>query len=206
MTLVKICGLKSPEDVKAARAADMNGFVVECGTRRSVTVERARDLMALSPLPKIVVSTSPSADRLIYYADALRPHALQVASPLPADDLRKVVDEAGCDVWGVVHIGAGGEPERAREIAPLVDAVLLDTSSPQGGGSGVTHDFNISAAITRSLSKPAVLAGGLNAANVADAVRAVRPWAVDVSSGAERDGRKHAGEVGAIIEAVRRFT
>ena len=89
-------------------------------------------------------------------------------------------------------------------MAAVADAVLLDTyKDGMLGGSGVAHDWNVSAALARRLSVPVILAGGLRPENVCEAVRKVRPYAVDVSSGVETDGRKDAMKMRAFVSGVK---
>ncbi len=73
---------------------------------------------------------------------------------------------------------------------------------PELGGTGRTHDWEVSAEIVRRLAKPVFLAGGLHAGNVAEAVRQVRPYAVDVCSGVRQEGRLDGKRLGDFIRAV----
>ncbi len=94
--------------------------------------------------------------------------------------------------------------ERAKAYEDVVDAILLDTiAGRQLGGTGKKHDWRISRAIVEELDTPVILAGGLTPENVADAIAEVRPYAVDVSSGVEREpGHKDAVKVKRFIEAA----
>jgi phosphoribosylanthranilate isomerase len=88
----------------------------------------------------------------------------------------------------VVYIGDESAVDRAIHIAPYVDALHLDSlhphpTHPQLGGTGVTHDWQLSRRIVESVSKPVILAGGLHSGNVQEAIEAVRPYAVDVCTG-----------------------
>jgi phosphoribosylanthranilate isomerase len=99
----------------------------------------------------------------------------------------------------------------AADFAPFVDALLTDTYDPSTGASGATgrtHDWAESAALARRLRRPLMLAGGLNPANVGDAIRAVGPWGVDVHTGVENAGgdkcpERLAGFVSAARQAWR---
>jgi phosphoribosylanthranilate isomerase len=90
-----------------------------------------------------------------------------------------------------------------QEVEPgFALALMLDTAAgPYRGGSGVTFDWEVARRLAEEL--PIVLAGGLTPENVGDAIARVRPWAVDVASGTETDGRKDPARVRAFIEAVR---
>jgi phosphoribosylanthranilate isomerase len=95
----------------------------------------------------------------------------------------------------------------ARQKALLVHALLLDTGDREApirslGGTGQTHDWCISAQIVKEVSVPVYLAGGLNAGNVGDPLRRVRPFGVDVCSGVRVDGKLALGRLGAFMNAV----
>lgn len=98
--------------------------------------------------------------------------------------------------------------QAAASYAPLVDAFLTDTWDPATGASGATgrtHDWGISAGLVRQLDRPLVLAGGLTAANVADAIAVVRPWGVDAHTGVEDSGgRKCPQRLRAFVAGARR--
>ncbi len=83
---------------------------------------------------------------------------------------------------------------QARSLERHVDAIILDTYDPEtgrGGATGKTHDWDLSRAIVEAVAAPVILAGGLTPANVAEAVRRVRPWGVDVHTGVEEpDGTR----------------
>ncbi len=93
----------------------------------------------------------------------------------------------------VIHVTGRQSIAEAKDVAPFVDALLLDSGNPnlpvkQLGGTGRVHDWSISNEICRAVSVPVYLAGGLNPGNVADAIRAVNPFAVDVCSGVRTNG------------------
>ena len=92
-------------------------------------------------------------------------------------------------------------------MAPYVDAFITDTYNPANGAegaTGLTHDWRISRALQLACPRPLILAGGLNADNVADAIRTVRPWGVDVHTGIEdASGRKSPRLTRLFVEAAR---
>ena len=116
-------------------------------------------------------------------------------------------DAAFCRQFGLPYIkavamGSGAAADRAERDFPDAAALLLDSHRPGGaGGSGQTFDWSGIPALTL----PLVLAGGLTPDNVRQAVRQVRPWAVDVSSGVEdAPGEKNAGKMQRFIREARR--
>ncbi len=202
MTEVKICGLMCRADVSASSRADYQGFVVTTGTRRSLTVEVARDLVSRARRPAVAVTTSGDADTVVSIAQRVRPHAVQLNGTVDEAMLRAVREAVECEVWVAAHIGPGTVmPERA--VLSQADCVVLDTATPQGGGAGIVHDHEISARLCRELPTRCALAGGLTAENVLHAISLVRPNIVDVSSGVETNGVKDALKIDHFIEKVR---
>jgi len=153
-----------------------------------------------------------------------RPITVGVFAGNDPDEINEIVDECGIDLiqlsggepWSNVllanrqvikalHITGDDDAASAMERIETGSAmaVLLDRAEAASfGGNGVAFDWNVAASIAKAM--PVWLAGGLNPDNVADAIRTVRPWGVDVSSGVETEGDKDADKVRAFIEAVRR--
>jgi phosphoribosylanthranilate isomerase len=114
----------------------------------------------------------------------------------------------GVTVVQVVHVTGADALERAQAAAAGVDALLLDSGNPAArvkelGGTGRTHDWTLSRRIVGAVSVPVWLAGGLTAANVADAIRAVGPTGVDVCTGVRTGGRLDERKLAAFVRAVR---
>ncbi|HKJ76662.1 MAG TPA: phosphoribosylanthranilate isomerase [Gammaproteobacteria bacterium] len=201
-TRVKICGITRPEDgLEAARlGADAIGLVFHDASPRAVTAEQARAVVAA--LPPFVTTVGLFVD-----ADPARIRAVLEAVPLDLLQFHGDEPAAACDAFGRPYIKALRRREdldAAAAIAAYPDArgVLLDAYRPDAAG-GTGHRFDWSR-VPREPAKPVVLAGGLNPDNVGGAVAAVRPFAVDVSSGVERDkGIKDPARMAAFLAAVR---
>ena len=108
----------------------------------------------------------------------------------------------------VIHVADDASLAEAIRVAPGVDELLLDSGRPNSavkelGGTGRVHDWSVSRRIRESVRVPVWLAGGLTAANVAEAIRAVRPAGVDVCSGVRVGGRLDADRLSGFIEAAR---
>jgi phosphoribosylanthranilate isomerase len=107
----------------------------------------------------------------------------------------------------IAAVAAGTESKAVQSFAKSADAILLDTlAGGKLGGTGAVHDWNHSAEITKSLnaiSIPVILAGGLKPENVAAAIRTVKPYAVDVSSGTETAGKKDPEKILSFVREVR---
>ncbi len=202
MTRIKICGLTREADVEAAVAAgaDAIGFVFYAKSPRAVTPQRARALAALLPpfVTPVGLFVNATHAELQAGLDALPNMLVQFhGDEVPAD----------CDRVKRPYL-------RAAAMSPgfdLVDfasrfssaqAILLDAPVEGYGGGGKVFDWSL---IPPSVSSRLVLSGGLNAANVADGIARVRPWAVDVSSGVEvSKGIKSADLMHEFCRAVKR--
>jgi phosphoribosylanthranilate isomerase len=201
-TRVKICGITRVEDALAAAAAgaDAIGFVFDPKSPRYLDPRRAASVArALPPYITVVGLFVDAAPETVH--EALR-HAsldlLQFHGNEPPDYCRAFPKPyvKAIHMTSDVHLPA--EAQRFSDAAGLV----LDTySAAAAGGTGETFDWS---RIPSGLAKPVILAGGLTPANVAEAVRRVHPYAVDVSSGVEAaKGIKDAKKISAFIEAVR---
>jgi len=190
---VKICGITRKEDLKAAAAAgaDAVGFVVGVASSpRNISLTDAENLMRYVPpfVKSVLVMVPARLEDLVETCEALNPDAVQVHGE-NLQDVGAVRDKLPNTLTiGAVKANPTGAVDNAANVAKMFDAVILD-SFVQGkhGGTGVIHDWNVSQRIKQVIHpKPLILAGGLNPENVAEAVRTVEPYAVDVSSGVER--------------------
>mgnify|MGYP000055989697 CR=1 FL=1 len=192
MVRTKICGLTNESDLRTVEAAgaDAVGVIadVPVDTPREVSLDRARELLdAASPFLTTALVTMPeTVGGAIEAAERVEPDVLQLHGDFAPETLRAIRGETAANLVAVVD---ATEPERARVVAPVVDAVLVDSVDESGaGGTGETHDWDATAEVAATLDAPVVLAGGLTPDNVAEAVEIVRPYAVDVASGVERKG------------------
>ena len=192
MVRSKICGVTNEADLRAVAdaGADAVGIITEVSveTPREVSPERAADLVAAAPpfLSTVLVSMPDTATRAVELAGAVAPDAVQLHGDFDGEEIRYVRREARANV--IVALDAD-DADRVRGYDGVADAILLDSTTESGaGGTGETHDWHAARALVDDLSTPVVLAGGLAPDNVADAVRTVDPYAVDVSSGVERSG------------------
>ena len=230
MTRVKICGLRNPQDARAARdaGADLLGVIFAKSPRRASLAQARAIRAAIGPRIELL---EPDTDAFGAHIDAFeRPLLVGVFARQSADEIVRVAAEVDLDL---IQLSGGEHPELiARLPRPVIrvhhvgaetnaDVLLariaqgppsvaaLDTQSARGGGSGRTFDWAIAAAIARI--RPIMLSGGLTPDNVAAAIDRVHPWAVDVSSGVERrseagrlrPGVKSPERVRAFIENVR---
>ena len=202
-TRIKICGLRDPGHVKiaASTGADAIGVVFHKPSPRYVTPDEAAPVVAAVPpyVTAVGLFVNEPAESLKAILARVRLDLLQFQGDEDADY---------CASFGVPFVRA----VRMEEGADLVElsrrfsrarALLLDAHVPgERGGTGRTFDWS---RIPRNLPVPVILSGGLTSENVGQAVREVRPWAVDVSSGVERSrGVKDPGKIVEFIRSVRR--
>jgi phosphoribosylanthranilate isomerase len=192
MARVKVCGVTRREDLQvvAAAGADAVGVIADVSveTPREVPAEEAADLAAAAPpfLSTTLVTMAGTTRRVTDLVATVAPDVVQVYADFAADELAAVRSATGVKVVPVVPVD---DPDRARAVDEVADAVLVDSlSDGGGGGTGRTHDWPATRRLVEELASPVVLAGGLTPENVAEAVRAVEPFAVDVASGVEAAG------------------
>lgn len=212
-TRVKICGITCVQDaLEAAHAgADAIGLLFWAGTPRRVSVSTARSIVAA--LPPFVSAVGLFVDPV---EDEVR--AVLRAVPLACLQFHGRERPAFCSAFGLPFVKAvpvapgAAEADLLESARAYGDAAawLFDAPARDGmpGGTGRRFDWS---SLPANRDRPLVLSGGLDAGNVAAAIRAVRPWAVDVSSGVEvigPDGRptkgtKDAARIAAFIDEVR---
>ncbi|MFP5402286.1 MAG: phosphoribosylanthranilate isomerase [Gammaproteobacteria bacterium] len=200
-TRIKICGLTRAQDVRAAvdGGADAIGFVFYPPSPRAVSIEQAAELVAL--LPPFVTSVGLFVNPAPGEVEAVLERV-----PLQLLQFHGDEAEAECARYGRPWIKAarmrpGVDLLEFAASHPRASGILVDAFVDGYGGGGKTFDWTL---IPAGFARPLVLSGGLDADNVVDAVRRVRPWAVDVSSGVESaKGIKDAEKIAAFIAGVR---
>ncbi len=201
-TRVKICGITRVEDAVAAVAqgADAIGLVFWPDSPRYVGFDRAR---------QIVSAVGPFVFTVGVFVDPSREDVEAALERAGCSMLQFHGDESPsfCSAFGRAWLKAfrvGGKRDLIESVESYRDATgwMFDTWDERlAGGTGESFDWNL---VPRNLSRPLVLSGGLTPGNVGDAIRNLRPWAVDVSSGVESDkGIKDASKVAAFIAGVR---
>ena len=201
-TRIKLCGLTREADVAAAveAGADAIGFVLYPQSARHVSLQRAVELARGLPpfVTPVLLLVNASHDDVAAACDALPQALLQFhGDETPAD-----CDAAGRRYLRAVRMAPGVDLLDWQRNYPKAAALLLDAFVEGYGGGGRSFDWS---SVPRDARTPLVLSGGLNPANVIDGVLAVRPYAVDVSSGVEANikGIKDAALMRRFCEAVR---
>ena len=197
---VKICGIKSERDLFMAinAGADAVGFITEVpvDSPRKITRAEASRLIAQVPVfvTSVLVIMPENAGQAIEMIHAAKPTAVQIHNSLTLDDLKEI-RQTGVKLIKTIPVSINADTrmllDLVKDLSGIADAVLLDTAlSGKAGGTGVIHNWELSSNIVLNAGLPVILAGGLNPANIKNAVKCVRPYAVDTASGVETDGRK----------------
>jgi len=211
--LVKICGLREPEHAEAAAGAgaDLLGFIF-APTRRQVTAEQARACIAAARK-----AAAPREVRTVgVFVEATPAEVNSIVESVGVDLVqlhghpdRRVLGQLLAPAVVVIRLSPGSRYGEARRVvdrysqgsSPPV-AFLVDGYDPDShGGTGKRADWELAAALADLC--PLVLAGGLTSENVGEAVRAVRPRAVDVSSGVESNGVKDSAKIEAFVREAK---
>ncbi|WP_323119957.1 phosphoribosylanthranilate isomerase [Burkholderia alba] len=209
-TRIKLCGLSRPEDVEYAAelGADAIGLVFYPKSPRAVTLAQAAELArAVPPFVSVVgLFVNAGADELARVADAVPLSLLQFHGDETPAQCAELARAARLPWLRALRVGASTRSADLLESSLHYSAargLLFDTLVENYGGSGKVFDWSL---IPAELARRAVLSGGLNAQNVGDAIRQLRPFAVDVSSGIEVPGAKGVKDhvrMAAFVRAVR---
>ncbi len=204
MTRIKICGITRTQDMQSAAGsgADALGLVFYDKSPRYVTLQQAALLAATIPPLVTAVGLFVNAS-----AEAVR----EVLQHVPLDILQFHGEEEpefcaqfGRPYWKVIRVKPGVDLLQCAARYQAAQGLLLDTYiEGTHGGTGASFDWTL---IPHNLPLPVILSGGLRTDNVAEAIKQVRPWAVDVSSGVEAaKGIKDAAKIAAFINEVKRI-
>jgi phosphoribosylanthranilate isomerase len=213
MVRVKVCCISSVEEAHLAirLGASALGLVSWMPSGPGVISEtRITEIAAAAPPPiasflltsltdpaEIIAQQKRCGTNTIQFCDRLAPGTLEA--------IRKALP--GVSLVQVIHVVDESSVEEAIEASSHADALLLDSGNQrlpvkELGGTGRTHDWTLSAEIVRKSKVPVFLAGGLNPGNVSEAIRAVRPFAVDLCSGVRTDGKLDERKLGQFMNAV----
>ncbi|HEX4936821.1 MAG TPA: phosphoribosylanthranilate isomerase [Gemmatimonadaceae bacterium] len=207
---LKICCIASIEEAHLAVASGASavGLVSAMPSGPGVIDEATIAGVAAAvapPTESYLLTSERDPARIAGQHRRCRTTTLQLVDALPSlDDYRRLRDLVpDAVIVQVIHVLDGQSVAEAVTVAPLVDRLLLDSGNPrlavkELGGTGRTHDWQLSTRIREGVDRPLLLAGGLHEDNVEEAIGLVRPFGIDVCSGVRRDGRLD-------IERLRRF-
>jgi phosphoribosylanthranilate isomerase len=208
--IVKICGLSTREtlDVALDAGADMVGFVFFPPSPRHLSLETARDLgkHAKRRAAKVALTVDADDATLANIVEVLQPDMLQLHGKETVARLRDVKQKFALEVMKVIAVENASDLASLPGYAAVADRILFDACAPKEatrpGGLGAVFDWHVLENV--DLKLPFMVSGGLNAGNVAEAVRVTRAGGVDVSSGVERaPGIKDPEMIRAFIRAAR---
>jgi phosphoribosylanthranilate isomerase len=205
---VKICGVRTPAIIEAAaeEGADYIGFVLFDRSRRHVELEEARVLAAIArgKVRSVTVLVDPDDELIAGIAERVNPDLLQLHGNETPDRVAAIRSMAGLPVMKAIPVAVAADVTRASDYHGIADHILFDAKAaadvPLTGGNGVPFDWRALEGITM----PFALSGGLDADNVAEAIRVTGASFVDVSSGVERaPGEKDESLVRRFIRAAK---
>lgn len=208
--LVKICGLSTRDTLEAALAAgaDMVGFVFFPRSPRHLSLETARALggQAKGRATKVALTVDADDATLSRIVEALKPDILQLHGRETVARLRGIRQKFGLQVMKAIAVESAADLASLPFYATVCDRILFDARPPseatRPGGLGATFDWHVLENL--QLKLPFMVSGGLNAGNVAEAVRVTCAGGVDVSSGVERaPGVKDLQMIDSFIRAAR---
>lgn len=211
-TIVKICGLSTLDTLETtiAAGADMAGFVFFEKSPRHIGLEPARELgrAAQGRIRKVALNVDAGDAELDAIVDALRPDLLQLHGKETPERVAAVKARFGLPVMKAIGVARAEDVESALEHRGVADLLLFDAKpAPDAavpGGAGVVFDWGLLSGLPPSGGW--ILSGGLDAANVGEALRATGAPGVDVSSGVESArGVKDSARIAAFVEAARAF-
>jgi phosphoribosylanthranilate isomerase len=213
VTRVKICCIGSPAEAALAvrYGASALGLVSEMPSGPGVIAEEliARIAARVPPgVASFLLTCRQDAAGIIAQQRRTGADTIQICDRLEHnvyEDLRRRMP--GVALVQVIHVAGPASIEEAFSVAPHVNAILLDSGNQslpvkELGGTGRTHDWEVSRRIRERAGVPIFLAGGLNSENVAEAIRRVRPFGVDVCSGVRTDGKLDEAKLAAFFRTV----
>jgi phosphoribosylanthranilate isomerase len=221
--IIQIYAFTKPEEAAAAAqmGVDQIGFVAGKYdlVPGELSFEEARALVEALPdgTTSSAITMSTETEEILRMVTAVQPHILHISTDLedvPVEqmvELRKRLPE-GVRLMKAIPVYDESSVAEAQKFAAVSDILLLDTKVsgfPGVGATGHVHDWNISRKIVETAGIPVILAGGLSADNVAEAIRVVQPWGVDSNTATNVPGdavEKDLKRVAAFIQAVRQET
>ena len=201
ITKIKICGLSRPEDIETVNLfmPDYIGFVFAKSKRQVNELEAQKLKEELNTRIKAVgVFVDDDIERIVNLYRRGIIDLIQLHGDEGEDYIRKLKVQVAAPIIKAIPARSNCDIRNAEKLK--VDYLLLDTySKRQRGGTGKTFDWNM----ISSISRPFYIAGGINVNNVLQAIRQVKPYAIDVSSGVETNGYKDKEKIRQLISMVR---
>jgi phosphoribosylanthranilate isomerase len=212
-TKVKVCCIKSREEAQLAirYGASAVGFVSAMPSGPGpISEEQIAAIIPFVPpgIATFLLTSQRDAAGIIKQQQKTKANTLQLVDSVPVNTYAELRAELpGITVVQVIHVTGKESVEEANAVAPFVDAILLDSGNPKLavkvlGGTGRVHDWKLSRTIREQVTIPVYLAGGLRPENVGEAIRFVRPYAVDLCSGVRTNGNLDEAKLSAFFAQV----
>jgi phosphoribosylanthranilate isomerase len=214
MTRVKICCISSVEEARLAinHGASALGLVSKMPSGPGVIEETLITEIAESVPPGVstfLLTSKQNVEEIIHQQKRCRTNTIQLCDRLLIGSHKELKNALpGIKIVQVVHVVGEESIEEAIEVSENVDAILLDSGNQklkikELGGTGRTHDWDISKKIRESINVPLFLAGGLNPNNVVEAINIVKPYGVDICSGVRTNGNLDEEKLKLFFENIR---
>jgi phosphoribosylanthranilate isomerase len=211
---LKVCCIADEEEARLAVAAGASalGLVSAMPSGPGVIPDERIAAIAASvppPIATFLLTSRVAAEAIIAQHEVCRTSVLQLVDHVPHAELRMLREHLpGVKLVQVIHVLGLESIDEARSVAPLVDALLLDSGNPklavkELGGTGRTHDWKTSRAIRDAVKVPVFLAGGLTELNVSRAISEVAPFGLDLCSSVRTEGRLDAAKLARFFAAAR---
>ncbi len=213
MVRVKICCIASLEEAALAvcHGAAALGLVGRMPSGPGVIDDTLIAEIAASVPPGVatfLLTSETEPEAIVDHVRRCGTNTVQIVDAVAPAAYRALRRAApGLKIVQVIHVTGPESLDEAKALAPLVDALLLDSGRPQArikelGGTGRVHDWSLSQRIVAEVSRPVFLAGGIRPENAAEAARQVRPFGIDLCTGARRDGRLDAERLHSLFAAL----
>ena len=211
---IKICCISSHEEARLAirQGADALGLVGKMPSGPGPIDDELIASIARAihpPIASFLLTSEQAATGIIEHVKRVHTNTVQIVDELSAGnyaDIRFALPHL--KIVQVIHVTGEESIGQALDVHEHVDAILLDSGNPKAavktlGGTGNTHNWNISRELVKQVNVPVFLAGGLNPSNVAAAIKLVQPYGIDVCSGVRTNGKLDVQKLSAFINAVK---
>jgi len=163
------------------------------------------------PIATFLLTSKQNAEEIIVQHVKTKTNTLQLVDHLPHNELTKLREQLpGIKLIQVIHVLDEQSIEEALSVKKYIDALLLDSGNPklkvkELGGTGRTHNWEISRSIVERVNLPVFLAGGLNSENVKEAIEIVQPYGLDICSGVRTNNQLDEEKLRLFFEIVNKF-
>ena len=213
MVKVKICCISSIEEARLAVAygAAAIGLVGRMPSGPGIITDELIHSIAKTVLPPIhsfLLTSETTAEAIIEHHNKVNTTTIQIVDALSGREYHKIREAIpNVQLVQVIHVLDEGSIKEAIEISEFVDAILLDSGNPNLptkvlGGTGKTHNWDLSKKIREKISLPIFLAGGINKDNIKKAIEHVQPYGIDLCSSVRTSGQLDESKLEELFKAI----